>query len=285
MDAIHLPARRRAGYGDLVVRIFVALFAAHWVVSFGEKEGFFELLLMWDYWRSLLISFAIAFLLVTIVYLVTVRLDGKYDWKDHTIPRASLQISLGLIMPAIVAFLVAYFYFAAFGLHILDTPYLKLDFPVIVFMLFVLNVYYLAFYFYRQWRAADQRVQQLSSLNTNASTTKESPTTFTVQQGSQSIPINVTAIVAFYRDGDYNFLKTFDGKTHLISQTLDEIESQADNRQFFRTNRQTIVNYIACKSYVTLEYGKLKIILEPPIHDAIVVSQRKAKAFKEWMTR
>ncbi len=282
MDATSLQAGRRNGYHDLWLRIIGALIASHLIVSFGEKENLFQLLLMWDYWRSLLISFAIAFLLVSLVYLITVRLDRRYDWKSQSVSRAFLQITLGLLLPALCAFFLAYFYFAAFGLHILDTPYLRFDFPIIVLMLVMLNLYYLAYYFFRRWQSAEHAVlNQIHSIT--PATSKTASETFTIQQGAQSIPVPVASIAYFYRDGDYNFLKTFDGNTHLVSQTLDEIENSLERKMFFRANRQVIINKKACKSYATLEYGKLQLNLEPIPKEMVIISQRKSRLFKEWI--
>lgn len=284
MDATSLQVGRRTGYHDIWLRIIGALLASHLIVSFGEKEGFFQLVLMWDYWRALLISFVIAFLLVSLVYIVTVRLDRRYDWKSQSLSRASLQITLGLLLPALCAFFLAYLYFAAFGLHILDTPYLRFDFPIIVLLLVLLNLYYLAYYFLKKWQSAEQAAS--NHIHSIApATAKLKSETFTIQQGAQSIPLPVTSIAYFYRDGDYNFLRTFDGSTHLVSQTLDDIESSLDENIFFRANRQLIINIKSCKSYAALEYGKLQLSLEPAPKEMVIISQRKSRSFKAWMAR
>jgi len=272
-------------YRDLPFRIIIALLAAHIIVSFGEKESFFQLLLMPDYYRSLALSFVIAFILVCIVHAVTVGLDRRFDWRLVPVARAGLQLSLALLLPAILAFLLAFFYFRAFGLHILDTLYLKYDFPVILLMLVLLNIYYLAFYFYRRWREAEQLSSSNRDTVVGAAEQQDHIEFFLVQQGASSIPLPVQDIACFYRDGDYNFLKTFDGTTHLVSQTLDEIESRLHSRHFFRANRQVIIQFKACTAYEALAYGKLEIKVQPALKEPIVVSQRRAKSFKEWMQR
>lgn len=67
MGNTQIPFQRKVHYRDLAVRIGLALVAAHWVVSFGESETIFELMLMGDYWRSLVGSWIIAFGLVPLV--------------------------------------------------------------------------------------------------------------------------------------------------------------------------------------------------------------------------
>lgn len=285
MNPSRLLRQAPDSYKDLPFRIIIALLAAHIIVSFGEKESLFQLLLMPDYYRSLGFSFVIAFILVCIVHATTVSLDRRFDWRSVPVVRAGLQFSLALLLPAILAFLLAFFYFRAFGLHILDTLYLKYDFPVIVLMLVLLNIYYLAFYFYRRWRDAEQLAASIPDSVTEAEAQQGHVEFFLVQQGASSIPIPVPDIACFYRDGDYNFLKTFEGTTHLVSQTLDEIESRLHSRHFFRANRQVIIQFRACTAYETLAYGKLEIKAQPALKEPIVVSQRKARQFREWMER
>ena len=283
MNANESPVIRKDGYHDLYFRIIVALLAAHLIITFGEKESLFELLVMPAYYWSLAPSFAIAFLLVSFVNLVTIRLDRRYDWKQRAVLRAGLQLCFGLLLPALLAFLLAAVYFLCFGYHILDTLYLKYDFPVIVLMLVLLNAYYLEFYFYRQWRISENKMSLPAS--GSGSTVTNGKEVFMVQRGANTIPLPVTAIAYFYREGDYNFLRTFDTESYLVSQTLDEVESQLDAKLFFRANRQLIVQHKACSRFSPLEFGKLELFVNPPSKEPIVISQRRAKSFREWMQR
>lgn len=274
------------GYHDLYFRIALSLLASHIIIAFGEQESFFELLVMPDYYRSLLFSFIIAFILVTVVNVVTIRLDRRYGWGHRPWLRAILQALLGLLLPSILAFLLAFFYFSMYGLFILDTPYLKYDFPVIVLMLVLLNVYYLAYYFFRRWQIAERKsAEKVESIDNSANETKNGRETFLVQRGAQSIPLPVDTIAYFYRDGDYNYLTTFEEDRYLIPQTLDEVEAQLDKLLFFRANRQFIVHHKACTHFSSLDYGKLELFVSPTAKESIVISQRRAKSFKEWMRR
>src|ERR1700748_1024171 len=146
-------------YNDVVFRIIISAIAAHLIIAFGARESFFQLLLMWDYWRSLILSFLIAFFLIWLVYFATTRLDRKFDWMHHTIARIGLQILTGLALPGCIAFILAFFYFRAFGISIFNTRYLQFDFPVIMLLLLLLNSYYLTFYLYLQWQSAASKIQ------------------------------------------------------------------------------------------------------------------------------
>jgi len=266
-------------YNDLYFRIIAALISAHIIVVIGEDETFFHLLVDKDYYRALSFSFIIAFLLVNLVYWVTRRLDKKNDWKQHKIRRLVLQFFFAFFLPSIAAFLLAYGYFKAFGYDIWHTWYLRYDYPVIVLMLLILNIYYLSFYFYRKWQITETMIAD------QAITNKEQPkgkAVFVVQKGAKNIPLQIDTICYFFHDG-YNFLRTFDREDFIIPQSLDEVQSQFNDKQFFRVNRKMIVNFSACQHYEPLEFGKLELFVTPPAKEQIVISQKRATAFKEWI--
>lgn len=267
------------GYKDLYFRIILALVAAHTIISFAAQESIFQLLVSWFYYRDLALSFLIAFLLVNEVYLVTVKLDKRYDWKQYTAERIGLQVTFALIMPCITAFLLAVGYFSIFGLNIFKTEYLRLDFPVIVIMIVLLNVYYLAFYFYRQWRLAESRHLEISK------PLKETRKVFVVQKGAKNIPIPVEAISYIFHDGQFNFLRTKEKEDFIVNQPLDEVQQLLPEKHFFRVNRQMIVNFMACQHFEPLEFGKLVLNVTPPMKEPVIISQKKAKHFKEWIDR
>src|SRR5690606_34994989 len=94
-------------YNDLLFRLIISVLAAHGIVSFGEPQSLWELLLMPVYYVSVLVSFLIAFVLISVVRLLTLRLDRYLDWMESPFRRAVLQLSLGVLFPAILAFLLA----------------------------------------------------------------------------------------------------------------------------------------------------------------------------------
>jgi len=286
MDNLEKPVTRKSGYHDFYFRVIIALLAAHLIIAFGEKESFFQLLIMPAYYWSLLPSFIIAFMLVNVVNFVTVKLDKKHDWIQQSLSRVGLQLTLALLLPAVLAFLLASVYFWAWGYNIFNTLYLKYDFPVIVLLLVLLNAYYLSFYFYKRSRIAEKALEHPVPLQEENSLEKKvTKEIFLVQRGAQTIPLPILSIAYFYRDGDYNFLKTFDEQSYLLSQTLDEIEQQLDTRLFFRANRQVIVQRKACTHFSNLEYGKLELFAQPAFKQPVIISQRRSKQFREWMQR
>lgn len=276
------PAGKPVIYNDLYFRIIAALVSAHVIVVIGEDETFFHLLVDKDYYRAMFFSFIIAFLLVNFVYWVTLRLDKDCDWKQHTIRRPLLQLCFAFFLPSVLAFLLAFTYFRLFGYDIWHTWYLRYDYPVIVLMLLLLNVYYLAFYFYRQWQLMEHMITSPIIVNKEETRAKE---VFVIQKGAKTIPLPVDTICYFYRSGNFNFVRTFDREDFVISQSLDEVQLLLHRKNFFRANRQFIINFTACQHYEPLGLGKLEVFVAPAAKGPIIISQKRVKEFKEWIER
>lgn len=272
-------SRPAVQYKDLYFRLILSLAAAHIIVMFGERHSLSELLLMPEYYISVAASFLIAFTLVSTVRWVTLKLDRRYDWMDEPLQRTGMQILLVVIGPGLLAFLLAAIYFKIQGLNILDTVYLRLDFPVILLMLVMLNLYYVAYYFYQH--AKNAKVFTSSKAHAD----QQGKETFIVSAGTKNIPLTVEDVSYFFRAHDVNYLRTVDGKDYMISQSLDEVQQQVDTRQFFRANRQILVTFKACRHFESLPYGKLQLFVQPEYKGSIIISQKRAKEFKEWMER
>jgi len=270
----------RVRYNDIYFRLIAALIAAHCIVAFGVEETLFQMLLDRDYYISLLGSFVIASILINMVYFATTKLDKHYDWSERPVERVGLQVLCGWMFPGLFAFLLAFFYFRSYGIKILNTPYLKYDYPVILLMILLLNLYYLAFYFYLKMKMAE-----ITTLNGRSVPGEHVKTVFIVSRGTKTIPLSLESISYFYRDNDYNFLRTFEKEDFLVQQTLDEVQQQLDDSQFFRANRRIILNFKAFQQFKPIEHGKLELVVDPPTKEHIIVSQKRAKSFREWINR
>lgn len=82
------------------------------------------------------------------------------------------------------------------------------------------------------------------------------------------------------------FIQTDTGKTYPIDYSLDKIEQLVDPGQFFRINRNFIVNFSAIQDILIYSSGRLKIILNGWTEkEDILVSRERVTEFKEWMDR
>lgn len=108
---------------------------------------------------------------------------------------------------------------------------------------------------------------------------------FVVSVRNTWVPVNTKDIACFLRD-NLNYLHTFGGEKYLLDQnTLEEVEDLLDPRQFYRANRQCIVNIEAIQSVKPHENQKLTLTLKAPAKTEVDVSREKAPAFKRWFDR
>lgn len=277
-----MPSTSR--YHDLYFRIILSIVAAHFIVVFGEKDSIFQLLLSWDYYRSVLLSAVIAFILVTIVHLVTVKLDKHHDWNTYTVKRIALQFLFGLALPGIVAFVLATIYFRIYDIDIFVTRYLQYDFPVILGMILFFNLYYLTYYYYLQMRQA-QGLSVTDKYHLDQPVESKSTEVIVASRGTKNIPIQVSNISYIFHEEDCNFIRTFEKEDFLIPASIDAIQEQLSPVKFFRANRQMLVNIDACEHFENIEHQKIQLQLRPKHNQPVIISQKRAKEFRDWIKR
>lgn len=109
---------------------------------------------------------------------------------------------------------------------------------------------------------------------------------FLVNIRNQWMPVQTRDVAVITRD-NLNFIYLFSGERYIIDYTtLDDVEEVLDPRQFYRANRQFIININAVQTVKPIENSKLTIRLKEPNHKfEIDMSREKAPVFKKWLDR
>lgn len=107
---------------------------------------------------------------------------------------------------------------------------------------------------------------------------------FLVSFRGSFIPIPTKEIALFYILGDDVFLQTFKHNTYLVPHSLEEIERMVGYQQFYRANRQHLINFDLVESIEQDFARKLKIKPKVKCPDQITVSKAKASEFLQWMS-
>jgi DNA-binding LytR/AlgR family response regulator len=109
---------------------------------------------------------------------------------------------------------------------------------------------------------------------------------FVVNVRNQWMPIQVKDIACFTKEV-LNYIYLFNGEKYMVDiSTLDEVEEVVDPNQFYRANRQFVINVDAIQSVKPVENSKLIVKLKEPNHKfEIDMSREKAPQFKKWMDR
>ncbi|MEM9857882.1 MAG: LytTR family DNA-binding domain-containing protein [Bacteroidota bacterium] len=106
---------------------------------------------------------------------------------------------------------------------------------------------------------------------------------FLVKKGDELYAVEASDISYFQSRNGVVHMVTIEGRDHIMDITLDELMSQLDLEQFYRANRQFIVNFKAIQKTHKFHKGKLLIELQQPITESITVSAEKASDFKNWL--
>ncbi len=96
----------------------------------------------------------------------------------------------------------------------------------------------------------------------------------------------VAEIACFYVTEKIVNAYTFNGKVHVVDFSLEKLEEELDKNQFFRANRQFVLNIEAIDRLDNYFGGKLIVRLKGLIDiERIVVSRGKAGLLKRWMDK
>lgn len=108
---------------------------------------------------------------------------------------------------------------------------------------------------------------------------------FMVTSGEKIKSIPIEEVAYFFGQQKYVFLITKDHRRHIVDFTLGKLEGLLDPNQFYRINRQFIINFDAIQNMFAYSKSRVKIELAPPSDIEAIVSIEKAKRFKEWLNR
>ncbi len=266
-------------YPDFWIRLVGSIFLSQFMVSLGTTVPFFDLLKEPISWLDLGVGTMISFLTWSLVRWVWMLLDQRYDWLQHTTQRLLWQLIFGLVSPAVVILVMVYLYFwIAFQVSLFQDPWINNEYRVCLLLLLLFNGYYLAFYFFKHLEKIQQTPSQAAT-----GPKFEFSQSILVQRGNLQIPIKVQDIAYFYLKEDIYFLKTTDNQQYIISANLEELGSKLNPSQFFRINRKFLAHIQACKAFKAVENGKLELSLNPPTSEVVIVSQKKAASFRDWI--
>lgn len=104
-----------------------------------------------------------------------------------------------------------------------------------------------------------------------------------IYQGDKILPIEIDRIALFYLEENTVFAHTFEQKKHIVSQTLEELESLCGT-SFFRVNRQFLVNRKAIKNASRYLNRKILVHLNIAYAPQILVGKLKTSQFIEWLS-
>jgi two-component system, LytTR family, response regulator len=112
---------------------------------------------------------------------------------------------------------------------------------------------------------------------------KSYKTRFVVKTGEHLRSVSASDIHLFFSHDKTTYICTTENRNYIIDYSLDQVVQMIDGEQFFRVNRQSIVNREAISDIVVYSSSRLKIKLKLANREPLIVSREKVNDFKSWL--
>jgi DNA-binding LytR/AlgR family response regulator len=90
-------------------------------------------------------------------------------------------------------------------------------------------------------------------------------------------------IAFFYIKYSTSIIVSFEKQEYALNYSLDRIQELVSDQQFYRLNRQYLINFSAVKEVEHYFARKLLVNLAIPVKEKLLVSKEKAKCFLNWL--
>jgi DNA-binding LytR/AlgR family response regulator len=104
-----------------------------------------------------------------------------------------------------------------------------------------------------------------------------------IRRGQQLQYLKTASTAHCHADGKLCYATDFNGNSYLLDNTLQELEGMLPPQQFYRANRQLLVNVEAIRKVHSFLGGRLKLELAPPTQADCIVSRERITPFKTWL--
>jgi two-component system, LytTR family, response regulator LytT len=108
-------------------------------------------------------------------------------------------------------------------------------------------------------------------------------TSFLVFKQNKYFTVPTENIAFFYVKYDSSIIVCFDRQEYFLNHSLEHIQNLLTDKQFFRLNRQYLINFRAIKEVEHYFARKLLVNLAVAVKDKLLVSKEKVSCFLEWL--
>lgn len=106
---------------------------------------------------------------------------------------------------------------------------------------------------------------------------------FLVFKNQKYTTVPTDNIAYFFIHNEITHLMTFDKQQFQLSQTLGQISEQVSQQQFFRVNRQYIINFSAIKEMEHYFQRKILVKLTVETPEQLFINKEKSHSFFTWL--
>jgi two-component system response regulator LytT len=111
----------------------------------------------------------------------------------------------------------------------------------------------------------------------------EGKKSFLVFKNNKYTTVQTDQIAFIYIRNDSSTIMTFQQQEYTLTQSLDQVQSMLSSKQFFRLNRQYLINFSAVKEVEHYFDRKLFVTLTIPSPDKLLIGKEKTSNFLNWL--
>ncbi|NMM47847.1 LytR/AlgR family response regulator transcription factor [Marinigracilibium pacificum] len=252
----------------IYIRLLISFILSNVLILIGKDDWISLYVHNSRHYQDMIQTFFCVFIVFEYIFRINTYLDTKHNWKKSPFERSIFQVFFGLLIPSILAIILTFIQWE-FIWHkgLIEGNYFKYEFLPQVLLIVIMNLFLVI----------------LNIFKTENNQTSDVPTT-TIQasKGNKNIPVSLSDIAHLKLRNGITYLKSFDNDNLIVSCSLEQIEKTLPPSQFFRANRQEIINKKNCKSYASIENGKVEVVLNGD-EESVKVSQKKAASFRKWI--
>jgi len=282
--------QKRIGYLRWPYRLALSVLVAHLITVEGQSKSSFELFFQLNYWVALAFSVLAAFALMQLIHWVTMSLDRYLDWVSRWPMRLVMQFLLGVVLVLVIDIVFIRFYFWALGGDFQRSGYLRIEFPIVKWMVLSMNMLYVAWYFAVSFLKSETEKRALSEQLSGfyQMTVKSGGYVSDVEGklGSKVVMVPIAEVVCFEREENVGYVWTAGGRRYNTDLKMPELAQLLDPRVFYQISRSVMVSLCYVQGYERIRNKQGMVILSDGIdvEASLVVSRYRFDGFKKLLS-
>ncbi|OJV50991.1 MAG: hypothetical protein BGO31_11020 [Bacteroidetes bacterium 43-16] len=273
------------GKGNLLdmfwVRLTLVIVAGIYITEIGSMDSLATRLRTDEFYKEYSATVVISLITVELIYFFHKLLDKRNPWRQgQLLYRLLQQVVFACFVPLVLVMGMAALYFYYYGVDIRRTDYFYFIVPIVLLLIILLNIIFIMVPVFLQ-NLVNRQPAPVVPIEADK---QDDQMPIKVLDGSGTRLLSSGWVAASYIVEGKVVIKDREDKEYLADFTLDELEKKyLPDSEFFRINRQLIVARPYLEGYTSLDYGKIEVTLSIRVPVNSIVSQLKAKNFREWI--
>jgi len=154
------------------------------------------------------------------------------------------------------------------------------ELPIDITFIILINLLYL----YWGHMAYTSKMEKENLVNYKSHQPSPQPNYIEIKKSKQTLYLEFNEVAYIYKSNAITYLKTKANETHIINYSLSDLKTLLGSENYYRVNRQFLINQSSIRSYKVLPNRQVQISLIPTSEIDCKLNKNNFKNFKEWLT-